>query len=586
MSDAPPSNCPDYASDSKAYYPATVIVSVLGPALVRDQMTARLAGGASAEDASGAAIGMLRARLERIYAGRATFSMKEEKTAAYVASEPMWKAGADPSAPRTKRRVEVTCAQLGYEYDDSYSDAEVLDPKSDLMAEIHKWGTSSAALFGTGAEVFNPLGPVVSLTNLATSALAWQSKVSKDETVAVGWFDVQADTLGLMSAVSGMGSSLIEIANLKENIVDDTTKKVIRRRLMGAAGVLAIASAVFEVAGSNKKAMDAIVGKRNYMEGVGHLMVSAGSGVLAVGGGLSLSAAIFGTAAATGPVGFILGVVGTAVAFVGGLVAAEFATTPLSEFVKFSFLGTEGDSTPRQVEVSWTGERLPIGGPVEQAALLLYLLGSFTMRRAGSEKPDSTGAHDYPRYHRTGYWRLVGSHKQLRVPRDPDCEPLVQIDLGYFPVGSRLDLEIIQRYPNSPMQPSGLYRPRGLVSFAHERPGQIVEIEQPALSEIRFANAEYLVDDSAIRAFRMELRPVSFGLINRATTVQNNTMRDWRSYCTGCLVKARISIGGQPMLLKSMPQAVGWVGIHMFASDVSPVPSLNPGSYIDSKVVS
>jgi hypothetical protein len=136
------------------------------------------------------------------------------------------------------------------------------------------------------------------------------------------------------------------------------------------------------------------------------------------------------------------------------------------------------------------------------------------------------------------------------------------------------------------MQPSGLYRPRGLVSFAHERPGQIVEIEQPALSEIRFANAEYLVDDSAIRAFRMELRPVSFGLINRATTVQNNTMRDWRSYCTGCLVKARISIGGQPMLLKSMPQAVGWVGIHMFASDVSPVPSLNPGSYIDSKVVS
>jgi hypothetical protein len=440
MSDAPPSNCPDYASDSKAYYPATVIVSVLGPALVRDQMTARLAGGASAEDASGAALGMLRARLERIYAGRATFSMKEEKTAAYVASEPMWKAGADPSAPRTKRRVEVTCAQLGYEYDDSYSDAEVLDPKSDLMAEIHKWGTSSAALFGTGAEVFNPLGPVVSLTNLATSALAWQSKVSKDETVAVGWFDVQADTLGLMSAVSGMGSSLIEIANLKENIVDDTTKKVIRRRLMGAAGVLAIASAVFEVAGSNKKAMDAIVGKRNYMEGVGHLMVSAGSGVLAVGGGLSLSAAIFGTAAATGPVGFILGVVGTAVAFVGGLVAAEFATTPLSEFVKFSFLGTEGDSTPRQVEVSWTGERLPIGGPVEQAALLLYLLGSFTMRRAGSEKPDSTGAHDYPRYHRTGYWRLVGSHKQLRVPRDPDCEPLVQIDLGYFPVGSRLDL--------------------------------------------------------------------------------------------------------------------------------------------------
>jgi hypothetical protein len=122
------------------------------------------------------------------------------------------------------------------------------------------------------------------------------------------------------------------------------------------------------------------------------------------------------------------------------------------------------------------------------------------------------------------------------------------------------------------------------VSFVHDRPGRLVKLDRLEYSEIMFGTAEYLVDDRAIRALRMELRPLVFGRVNAPMT--NNTMRDWREHCTGCLVKARISIGGQSMMFKSMPKVSGWVGIHVFGEEPSPVSSLNPGSYIKGEEVS
>lgn len=140
-----------------------------------------------------------------------------------------------------------------------------------------------------------------------------------------------------------------------------------------------------------------------------------------------------------------------------------------------------------------------------------------------------------------------------------------------------MDLEIIQRYPQS--------RPRAFVSFLQERPGQLVRIDNLEHSEIMFGTAEYLVDNRAIRGFRMELRPLIFG---RATVgpMRNNTMRDWRAVCTGCLVKARVSLGGQPWRFRYMPKRMGWVGIHVIGEEPTPVSSLNPGSYISGDVVS
>lgn len=587
VSESPPANCPDYSSDPRAYYPATAIVSALGGALVRSEMTNNLAGGASVKEASAVAVGKLRERLERIYAGRATFSTRDKTTAVTVTSESLWKPGSDPDSPRTRRRVELTYAQLSFKYDESHSDSGALDPKSDLVSESYKWGTSSAALFASSAEMFNPLGQFVAVANLATAITGWTSQVSGEETIAVGPFDVQADALGLISAVTGMGSGFIEIAALDGDMTDAGTRQVLRRRLFGASGVLSMVSGVIEVAGSSKKAGEAIFGKRNYMEGAGHVVAAAGAGVSAVGGALALGAAIVGTGSVAGPAGFVLGVVGSAAAFVGALVASEFATTPLSEFVKFSFLGTEGKSSPGEVEVSWFDERLPIGGPLEQAALLTYLLSSFTMRRVGTSGAGESSSHNYPPTQQGGRWLVVGENKRLEGKREADCEPLIQIDLGNFPVGSKLDLEIVQRYPSSPMQPSGLYRPRGYVSFEHTRPGVVTRLDRPLeFSEIIFGVAEYLVDDRAIRGFRMELRPLIFGRANGDRPMVNNTMNDWRAYCTGCLVKARLSIGGQPLMFKSMPKSSGWVGIHVIGDEPTPVFSLNPGSYISSDKVS
>lgn len=584
MSDAPPSNCPDYASDARAYYPATVILETLGTTVLRSEMQSALEGGATAGEASLRALGKLRERLDRIYAGRATFSFHETTTAVTVTAEPMWRADADPDGVRTRRREELTYSQLAYKYAASHTDAEALDPSSDFVSESYKWGTSSAALFATSAAFFNPLGPFVSVTNLATAVSAWRSRVSKDETVLVWPFEVQADTLGLISAITSTASSAIDIAGLNGDLVEEKTMKVLRRRVLGASGVLAMVGGVLEVAGSSKKAGEAIFGKRNYMEGAGHAFVAVGAAVSAVGGAFSLGAAIVGTASLSGPAGFVLGVAGAAVAFVGSLMVSEYSTTPLSEFVKFSFLGTERKASPGEVEVSWFDERLPIGGPVKQAALLTYLLSSFTMRRVGHSLAGTSNSHGYPSIHRGASWLVVGGRERLTQRREADCEPLIQIDLGYFPVGSRLDLEIIQRYPRSPIGSQGLYRPKGYVSFVHDRPGRLVKLDRLEYSEIMFGTAEYLVDDRAIRALRMELRPLVFGRVNAPMT--NNTMRDWREHCTGCLVKARISIGGQSMMFKSMPKVSGWVGIHVFGEEPSPVSSLNPGSYIKGEEVS
>lgn len=225
------------------------------------------------------------------------------------------------------------------------------------------------------------------------------------------------------------------------------------------AGNFALGKAVGGVAGiiggicqMTDEQRQMVEGYAQYDYGVaaGHGIAAAGAAMTAVGGGLVLAEAVGVGAAAGGPYGMAIGVVGAFLIIAGNLMAAWLKDRPHEQFARFCFLGKQYDTVANQIYelnekvgdyhpinilrgkpkfqrtplyTEWSGEGgLPTDDIFKEARLLMWLLSGFQIKLE-TNKPQNASQ---------------GNHHLV--------ESYIKIVPGYLPPTAKIEIKIEQTY--------------------------------------------------------------------------------------------------------------------------------------------
>gem|GEM_PF-5234532 len=292
----------------------------------------------------------------------------------------------------------------------------------------------------------------------------------------------------------------------------------------------------------------------------------------------ALSGETLFVSSAGGPIGLAVGAVGAVFIFLGFAIASLLKRDPYEQFAENCFISDSWDDEAGGSSYDWAPVGLPLKTAVEQSKLLVMMLAAFSVRRVNGGDPYPSGR--MTPNHQSGLpWLFINSggisklwDGELDTPHG-----WIQVDLGHFPVGSRLDIEVVQRYGSDGIldDESDVAKYTTMRSLIHERPG-ILNLREGSKSEAGLHFPEYIAETEAVRAVRFPLRPASF------RSKVSGELIFWEDFslkmaCLSYVVRARVFIAGQPMLYATIPEGSRWVGFD--ARKDEGVSALSTGAY-------
>jgi hypothetical protein len=458
-------------------------------------------------------------------------------------------------------------------------------PKIDAVSQA-----SIAAGFlaiGTIPEVPLKLPEIARVLNLALALQAFAAAPEPEDVFGFGPIDWVSKNGGWISGSADAGSFIADFA----------TKWKPGSKLAAVAGVaggtFGVVSGVIGLLGNMREAQGA-VGSGNYAQ----------AAAIGFSGGMSMASLVIGgiaMAQALGSAGAIAVFLGPLAIFVGvlsiiaGLIASLLKRDDFEQFAEFCFLGDQFDAEPDNQFGLIPSIRLPLPTAVEQYQLMMFMMSAFAMRwisygpakKAGPETPPANGL----------WWRSTRDGKKSTIfdgvsPRPTDW---IQIELGYFPPGSVLEIAMIYRLSNPLIR-----EPEDVVivetRYQHTRAGVLqtvpdlehLPMDFPSRSRrIAFVpfDAEFQAESEAIRVVRLAVKPAR--VFNPGNAEEVITPESIANRCLHYLPKqvfARILIVGLGFDFKAMPDNSRWLKMNIRAVNEGnqEVSTLDQSAYTDS----
>ena len=564
----PPANAPDYKASVTARAGASMILGKLGPSVMRVPVQT---AGAPPEEQAKLQMQPIADAANRIFTGWAKFKVIASVINAAGTQDPSgdWSkaAGGDPS--RTAMRVAVTYGTLdvdavpGMKLTAAIETSEVVDAfKANTLTVLGTIESDTLAL------MLMPISKITDVIDLTSSVMAWTKTVSDKATLADGPIGIfaadPATALTITSKGGQMTTSLIQAFKGETKL------------LKGLGAGFGYVGGLVEIAGHSGNFGKSLA-DGNYGMSVGHGMSTTGASLSTLAGALGLAKALGASSALIGAAGPI-GLLGVGLVLIGAYIVRIFKKTPIEEYFQHCFLGSKyGDEA--RVGYSWIDEPLPMKSVVEQARLLMYILSAFHVQRQGDTRPE----HNGPPPTREGgvTWKL-GQHgvefadTTYQRNKFSVAGSWVRVNLGHFPVGSFMDVQVKQRFVEHYDHDSELVGETGVMRFTHSSPGVITRSDWSLGTLNLEGYYDYAVDGDSIRVIRLPLHPNLYGPMSGPSVWDHDVMVD-RWQAKNCLVKVRVSIAGQKLNLRAMPFGTQWVAFDSVVAEE--VHAMDPDSY-------
>lgn len=576
FADQPPDNMVRFTNARYGYLGAKQLFGALLPAVIERRFGKGLAGATEAVRTAAAkqTAEMVMKHLNSLMEGGAELKGYDKRVMVRMKDgwqATGWQGPGGTSNPRFLKQVEAHYQRLSVVSGAAKLEAEAIQKAEDLAADFKAGRLSlSPRLAKFNSIMIPPLG-LIEIANVTMAFEAWKGASGSDNTMSVGAMELKSETVGLIGAVTDAGGWVTDV-------MEAFGKGGLKR--VGAAGALGFVSGVSEMLTHQRSFQEAALGRKEYGQSVGYAVAAGGGAVAAVGGGMALAFALSGetlfVSSAGGPIGLAVGAVGAVFIFVGFAIASLLKRDPYEQFAENCFLGDSWDDEAGGSSYDWAPSGLPLKSAVEQSKLLVMMLAAFSVRRLGAGDPwpaSGTAIND------DGLtWLAVGTgNRSSRWDNEIDRpNSWIRVDLGHFPVGSQLDIEITQRYGESGWFAGDALEYKTRTSFRHTSPGVLTEKLDTASSTLLLETVEFAVQTEAVRAIRFPMRPAWIGM------TANKPPISWKDFalkqsCLSYVIRARVIIGGQPPLYATIPEGSRWVGFD--ARKDEGVSALSTGAY-------
>lgn len=217
-------------------------------------------------------------------------------------------------------------------------------------------------------------GSVVEMANfvLAVDAL-YQAKQDRGDKV---W-----SLVGASADLAAQVLAIVEAVMAKR--AGGELGRVAARQILKVAGPLGLISGACDMREFVTKSAEATT-KNNYGAAVGQGIAAAGAAAVSVGGGMALAFALSGevlfASAAGGPLGLVVGGIGSIVIIGGCLLAAWLTDNDFQSFAKLCRFGKDANDG-KVVYFDWASGGIGSGGPISEAKVLIDLLAQFKVKR-------------------------------------------------------------------------------------------------------------------------------------------------------------------------------------------------------------
>lgn len=544
---SPPSNAPDYKTSVAGRAGAAMILGRLGPSVMR--VPSQNVG--DEDGLSGVAV--IADAANRVFNGWARFKAVASVIRATGTQDSSGDWNAAASGASTRRAVDVAVrfgtlsvdAVPGMKPQDAIDAGEVADAiRSNALGVLDKMEIERIK------KVVLHLSHITDALDLASSIMAWSSKVSASTAIADGPFGIIAADPATALTVTSKGGQLT--TSLIASIKGET------ELLKGLGSGFGYIGGLVETAGHSSK-FGGTLAEGNYGQSVGHGMSTTGTSLSTMAAALGVAKALGGSGALIGAAGPI-GVLGFGLVLVGAFIVRIFKKTPIEEYFERCFLGSKYGNDP-VTGFSWIDEPLPMKSVIEQARCLLYFLSAFHVQRQGDFRPEHNGP---PPVREGGVtWKRgggQGTFADADFQRDKFSVPgsWIRVNLGHFPVGSWLGVQVKQRYVEHYDHDSELVGETGEFRFTHASPGVITRSDWSLGTLNLDSYYDYAVDGDTIRALRFPLHPNLYGPMSGPSVWNHEDMiKRWQA--KNCLVKVRVNISDQKAHWRTMPYGSRWV---------------------------
>ena len=573
FTDAPPANSPDYKASVTARAGAAMILATLGPSVIRHPRE-NYAVGATPQDDAAWQVQPIADAANRILSGWAKFYTAASIVRASGTQDPTgdWSKAAIGDPSRKAVDVSVMYGTLevnavpGVKLDDAIETTEVVEAfKANTLSVL------GAIEHDRLQKMLLPISTIKDSIEIASMVSAWTSKVSDSVSLADGPMGIfAADPATVLTLTTKGGQT---VTSLVQAFKGETAL------LKGLGSGFSYVGGLMETVGHSQNLGRALA-DGNYGMSVGHGMSTTGAGLSTLCASLGMAKALGFTWSLIGAATPI-GMLGLGVLLVGAYISRIFRSTPVEEFFQYCFLGSKYKNDPR-VGFSWIDAELPLSSALEQAQLLSYILSGFHMERLVGNRPES-GTTQRPvrepglTWKREGGGDFAEQHFGSRFPGS-----WIRINLGNFPVGAYLEVQVKQRYVENYDHDSEMVLETGVMRFTHSSPGTIVRsfANTQYLGDLEIESyCDYATDGDSIRCVRFPLRPARYGSLDASASTWDDRRMGEKWQSKNCLVKARVNVPGLKLMWRQMPYGGRWCKFDSVESDEAH--AMDPDSYME-----
>lgn len=188
-------------------------------------------------------------------------------------------------------------------------------------------------------------------------------------------------TTALISSSATIASDVADAAGL---LLKKQSKEV-AKGFGSAASAVSGACDVLDQGRGGAKALD----KEDYDQLIGHSVAAVGGVMQTIYAASAIVGIISRGAMFAGPFGHVIGLIGTALSIIGGVLVQWFSDTPWQAFASRSFLGNDSDSESRFF--SWLPNNMPTRSRAAEAENLLTMFAAFNVKRGNIYNPSTSG---------------------------------------------------------------------------------------------------------------------------------------------------------------------------------------------------